>query len=262
MTKEDAKEIVALFGYKSSNIITIDDNYFIFRKDKNLFLIVTDEDNAEIYDLTDSSHTDIVSAGNILLKMVNKASETTEIPLFTIAYDSSSGKAWIEETEDESHHYGQQPPRLISRAYNGRTGRGLIRIGAEIFPQQERTQGEAQHIVRNSREAPLQHFVKQPHIRKGCRPAAFGAGCHMGISWIFSVTPQVEARHSDSPCRHILREIFIAAHMLCHAMGDLQNIAHLTLRQPKHRGKPHTAKAFQFKKFCFHSAHLLDLVLF
>lgn len=101
MTKEDAKEIVALFGYKSSNIITIDDNYFIFRKDKNLFLIVTDEDNAEIYDLTDSSHTDIVSAGNIQLKMVNKASETTEIPLFTIAYDSSSGKAWIEETEDE-----------------------------------------------------------------------------------------------------------------------------------------------------------------
>lgn len=101
MTKEDAKEIVALFGYKSSNIITIDDNYFIFRKDKNLFLIVTDEDNAEIYDLTDSSHTDIVSAGNILLEMVNKASETTEIPLFTIAYDSSSGKAWIEETGDE-----------------------------------------------------------------------------------------------------------------------------------------------------------------
>ena len=101
MTKEDAKEIVALFGYKSSKVITIDDNYFIFRKGENLFLIVTDEDNAEIYDLTDSSHTDIVSAGNILLKMVNKASETTEIPLFTIAYDSSSGKAWIEETEDE-----------------------------------------------------------------------------------------------------------------------------------------------------------------
>lgn len=101
MTKEDAKEIVALFGYKSSKVITIDDNYFIFRKGENLFLIVTDEDNAEIYDLTDSSHTDIVSAGNILLEMVNKASETTEIPLFTIAYDSSSGKAWIEETEDE-----------------------------------------------------------------------------------------------------------------------------------------------------------------
>ena len=101
MTKEDAKEIVALFGYKSSKVITLDDNYFIFRKGENLFLIVTDEDNAEIYDLTDSSHTDIVSAGNILLKMVNKASETTEIPLFTIAYDSSSGKAWIEETEDE-----------------------------------------------------------------------------------------------------------------------------------------------------------------
>ena len=101
MTKEDAKEIVALFGYKSSKVITIDDNYFIFRKGENLFLIVTDEDNAEIYDLTDSSHTDIVSAGNILLEMVNKASETTEIPLFTIAYDFSSGKAWIEETEDE-----------------------------------------------------------------------------------------------------------------------------------------------------------------
>lgn len=101
MTKEDAKEIVALLGYKSSKVITIDDNYFIFRKGENLFLIVTDEDNAEIYDLTDSSHTDIVSAGNILLEMVNKASETTEIPLFTIAYDSSSGKAWIEETEDE-----------------------------------------------------------------------------------------------------------------------------------------------------------------
>ena len=101
MTKEDAKEIVALFGYKSSKVITIDDNYFIFRKGENLFLIVTDEDNAEIYDLTDSSYTDIVSAGNILLEMVNKASETTEIPLFTIAYDSSSGKAWIEETEDE-----------------------------------------------------------------------------------------------------------------------------------------------------------------
>ena len=101
MTKEDAKEIVALFGYKSSKVITLDDNYFIFRKGENLFLIVTDEDNAEIYDLTDSSHTDIVSAGNILLEMVNKASETTEIPLFTIAYDSSSGKAWIEETEDE-----------------------------------------------------------------------------------------------------------------------------------------------------------------
>lgn len=101
MTKEDAKEIVALFGYKSSKVITIDDNYFIFRKGENLFLIVTDEDNAEIYDLTDSSYTDIVSAGNILLEMVNKASETTEIPLFTIAYDSSSGKAWIEETGDE-----------------------------------------------------------------------------------------------------------------------------------------------------------------
>lgn len=101
MTKEDAKEIVALFGYKSSKVITIDDNYFIFRKGENLFLIVTDEDNAEIYDLTDSSHTDIVSAGNILLEMVNKASETTEIPLFTIAYDSSSGKAWIEETGNE-----------------------------------------------------------------------------------------------------------------------------------------------------------------
>lgn len=101
MTKEDAKEIVALFGYKSSKVITLDDNYFIFRKGENLFLIVTDEDNAEIYDLTDSSYTDIVSAGNILLEMVNKASETTEIPLFTIAYDSSSGKAWIEETGDE-----------------------------------------------------------------------------------------------------------------------------------------------------------------
>lgn len=101
MTKEDAKEIVALFGYKSSKVITIDDNYFIFRKGENLFLIVTDEDNAEIYDLTESSYTDIVSAGNILLEMVNKASETTEIPLFTIAYDSSSGKAWIEETGDE-----------------------------------------------------------------------------------------------------------------------------------------------------------------
>ena len=101
MTKEDAKEIVALFGYKSSKVITIDDNYFIFRKGENLFLIVTDEDNAEIYDLTDSSYTDIVSAGNILLEMVNKASETTEIPLFTIAYDSSSGKAWIEETGNE-----------------------------------------------------------------------------------------------------------------------------------------------------------------
>lgn len=101
MTKEDAKEIVALFGYKSSKVITLDDNYFIFRKGENLFLIVTDEDNAEIYDLTDSSYTDIVSAGNILLEMVNKASETTEIPLFTIAYDSSSGKAWIEETGNE-----------------------------------------------------------------------------------------------------------------------------------------------------------------
>lgn len=101
MTKEDAKEIVALFGYKSSKVITLDDNYFIFRKGENLFLIVTDEDNAEIYDLTDSSYTDIVSAGNILLEMLNKASETTEIPLFTIAYDSSSGKAWIEETGDE-----------------------------------------------------------------------------------------------------------------------------------------------------------------
>lgn len=74
MTKEDAKEIVAFFGYKSSKVITLDDNYFIFRKGENLFLIVTDEDNAEIYDLTDSSYTDIVSAGNILLEMVNKAS--------------------------------------------------------------------------------------------------------------------------------------------------------------------------------------------
>lgn len=101
MTKEDAKEIVALFGYKSSKVITLDDNYFIFRKGENLFLIVTDEDDAEIYYLTDSSHTDIVSAGNILLEMVNKASETTEIPLFTIAYDSYSGKACIEETGDE-----------------------------------------------------------------------------------------------------------------------------------------------------------------
>lgn len=101
MTKAEAKDIVISLGYETSSVLSLKKNYFIFRNKSNLFMLKINENSADIYNLKDSSYTDIVSAGNILLKLVNKASETTELSLFTIGYNSTNGKAWIEETGDE-----------------------------------------------------------------------------------------------------------------------------------------------------------------
>ena len=119
------------------------------------------------------------------------------------------------------HQHIQYSPRLMTGSHDD-CSIHLIAIAIQVITEQEGTQGESQHEMRDVGELTVQFQIEQVHIVKCVVPTALTKRCTLIIAGIVTMPTQVKTGNGNAVGSQILCQLFITPDMLGHAVNDVE----------------------------------------